>query len=236
MINGKKVLAVIPARGGSKGLTSKNLRELSGKPLLAWTIEAAQQSQYIDRLILSSEDAAIIAAAKAYGCDVPFVRPDELAQDETPGIDPILHALEQVPGYDVVVLLQVTSPLRRVEDIDGCIGTWAEQQVNAVVSVTQASENPYWTFTVDNDQRMAPLFPKENYQRRQELPAVCSLNGAVYVADIAWLQQSQSFLHEQTRAYPMPQRYSLDIDTELDLMLAEAIVAQDNQSGASTRL
>ncbi|MEH2097772.1 acylneuraminate cytidylyltransferase family protein, partial [Nostoc sp.] len=121
MIHGKKVLAIIPARGGSKAVPRKNIREIGGKPLIAWTIEEAKKSQYIDRLILSSEDDEIISIAQKWGCEIAFKRPVELAQDDTPGIAPVLHALNQLPIYDYVVLLQPTSPLRQVIDIDGCI-------------------------------------------------------------------------------------------------------------------
>ena len=121
MIDGRSVLAIIPARGGSKGVPRKNIRPLGGKPLIAWTIEAAHRSAWIDRLILSSEDQEIIDTACAWGCDVPFVRPAELARDCTPGIDPVLHALKQLPSFDLVVLLQPTSPLRSAADIDRCI-------------------------------------------------------------------------------------------------------------------
>lgn len=114
-------LAVIPARGGSKGIPRKNIREIAGKPLIAWSIEEAKKSKYITKLILSSDDKEIIDVAKQYGCEAPFVRPKALAADETPGVDPILHAIEQCPGYDYVVVLQPTSPLRTVENIDGAI-------------------------------------------------------------------------------------------------------------------
>lgn len=114
-------LAIIPARGGSKGVPRKNIRNLAGKPLIAWTIEEAKKSKYINRVILSSDDNEIIEIAKNYNCEVPFVRPKNIAEDNTPGIDPVLHAIKQCPGYDYVVLLQPTSPLRTVEDIDGCI-------------------------------------------------------------------------------------------------------------------
>lgn len=121
MINNKKILAIIPARGGSKGLPRKNIRELAGKPLIAWTIEAGRKSKYIDRLIVSSEDFEIIEVAKKYGAEIPFVRPKHLAEDESLGLDPVFHALRELPGYDIVVLLQPTSPLRLTEDIDACI-------------------------------------------------------------------------------------------------------------------
>ena len=122
MLNGKTILAIIPARGGSKGIPRKNIKPLAGKPLIAWTIEEAKKSKYIDRLILSSEDEEIIRIAKKWGCEVPFVRPKEFAEDETSGIEPILHAIETLSEkYDYVCLLQPTSPLRTVNDIDGCI-------------------------------------------------------------------------------------------------------------------
>jgi N-acylneuraminate cytidylyltransferase len=143
MINGLKVLAIIPARGGSKGLLGKNIRPLGEKPLLAWTIETARQSRYIDRLVLSSEDAEIIRIARAWDCEVPFVRPAELSRDETPGILPILHALARLPGYDLVVKLQPTSPLRSADDIDACIERCSRSDVPACVSVVEPVQSPY---------------------------------------------------------------------------------------------
>ena len=121
MIEGKTVLAVIPARGGSKGVPKKNIRETAGKPLLAWTTEEARKSKYIDRMILSSDDKEIIKVSEKCGLEIPFIRPMELALDESSTEDAILHAIKQVPGYEYVLVLQVTSPLRTVEDIDGCI-------------------------------------------------------------------------------------------------------------------
>jgi len=117
MIDNNMVLGIISARGGSKGIPRKNIKLLAGKPLIAWTIEEAQKSQYLDRLILSSEDMEIISTAQSWGCEVPFIRPAELARDDTPGIDPVIHALHQLAEqYDYVMLLQPTSPLRTVED------------------------------------------------------------------------------------------------------------------------
>jgi CMP-N,N'-diacetyllegionaminic acid synthase len=120
MFEGKTILAIVPARGGSKGVPRKNIRLLAGKPLIAWTIDEAKKSRYIDRLILSSEDDEIIEVAREFGCEIPFKRPDELAQDDTPGIESVIHAINTLEEkYDFVVLLQPTSPLRTVEDIDG---------------------------------------------------------------------------------------------------------------------
>lgn len=220
MIDGKTVLAIIPARGGSKGVPRKNIRELGGKPLIAWTIEEAKKSKYIDRLILSSDDQEIIEVAKSFGCEVPFVRPAELALDETPGIEPVLHAIEMLPGYDIVVLLQATSPFRKVEDIDGCIRHCMDSDATATVSVTEVEQNPYWMYTIDTAGKMAPLILKDTfYTRRQDLPAVYILNGAIYVARSEWLCKQKTFMAEKTLGFVMPQDRSTDIDTEFDLTM-----------------
>lgn len=220
MINGKSVLAIIPARGGSKGVPRKNIRDLAGKPLIAWTIEEAKKSKYIDRLVLSSDDAEIIRVAQSHGCEAPFVRPAELALDETPGIDPILHALQALPGYDYVVLLQPTSPLRSTEDIDGCIARCIAGNANACVTVTQAEQSPYWMYTLGDGGAMQPLIrTDESYARRQDLPEAYILNGAVYVAGSEWLRRHKTFVSDETLAFVMPQERSLDIDTELDLQI-----------------
>ncbi|MCT7995231.1 cytidylyltransferase domain-containing protein [Laspinema olomoucense] len=218
MIEGKTVLAILPARGGSKGVTRKNLREVGGKPLIAWTIEEAKKSLHIDKLIISSEDDEIIQVAKAWGCEVPFKRPIELAQDETPGIEPVLHALKILPQYDYVILLQPTSPLRTVDDIDACLEKCLAFNANACVSVAAVTENPYWMYTISPDSIMHKLIETNNYfTRRQDLPKVYKLNGAVYVAESEWLRKNKSFLSNETMAYIMPWERSVDIDSESDL-------------------
>ncbi|MPL68885.1 CMP-N,N'-diacetyllegionaminic acid synthase [bioreactor metagenome] len=222
MIGGKSVLAIIPARGGSKGVPRKNIRDLAGKPLIAWTIDEAKKSKYIDRLILSSEDEEIINVVKRYGCEVPFVRPQELAADDTPGIEPVLHAMKMMPRYDYIVLLQVTSPMRTVEDIDGCIERCIEQQADSCVSVTEVEKSPYWMYKLDERGKMRPLLKKEDqYYRRQNLPKVYELNGAVYVSDSEYLEQEKSFVTEDTIGYEMSKKHSIDIDTEMDLRIVE---------------
>lgn len=222
MVNDLKVLAVIPARGGSKGVPGKNIRPLGGKPLLAWSVEAARQSRYIDRLILSSDDAEIIRVAREVGCEVPFVRPAELARDETPGIEPVLHALGQVPGYDFVVLLQPTSPFRSAEDIDRCIEACVGGQAPSCVTVTAPEKSPFWMFTLNRESRLSPLLPEPTgFSRRQDLPEVYALNGAVYVARTAWLLERRSFIGPETAGCIMSKEHSVDIDTEEDFALCE---------------
>lgn len=226
MIGNNSVLAIIPARGGSKGIPGKNIRPLLGKPLIAWTIEEARKSTYIDRLILSSDDPQIIDAAQACGCEVPFVRPAALARDDTPGIAPVIHAVQQLPGYDYVALLQPTSPLRRAEDIDMCIRLCVEQNANSCVTVAEAEQHPNWMYTLDAKGRMMPLLPDNDmYVRRQDLPPVYRLNGAVYVAKTDWLVAHNSFLADGVLASPMPQDRSIDIDSETDFQLAALLAA-----------
>lgn len=220
-----KILAIIPARGGSKGVPRKNIRDLAGKPLIAWTIEEAKKSRYIDLLILSSEDDEIIEVAKQYGCEVPFKRPLELAQDDTPGIEPVLHAIEQCPGYDYVVLLQPTSPLRTVEDIDGCIEKLLNSDADFCVSVTEPEKSPYWMYTIE-EERMVPLLPQEELvARRQDLPKVYALNGAVYVGNIMEIIETKNFLTKSTLGYVMSKENSIDIDTEIDFKLCNLITS-----------
>jgi N-acylneuraminate cytidylyltransferase len=221
MINGKRILAIIPARGGSKTIPRKNIKILAGKPLLAWTIEEAHQSKYIDRLILSSEDAEIIEVAQAWGCEVPFVRPVELARDDTPGIAPILHAIRAIEEqYDYVILLQPTSPLRIVNDIDGCISYCVQESAPACVSVCSTEASPYWMFTLNENNKLTPLMSTEKLiELRQELPSVYKLNGAVYIAKIDYLLKTKQFITEETIAYVMPDVRSWDIDKETDFII-----------------
>jgi len=227
MLKNKKILAIIPARGGSKGVPRKNIRNLAGKPLIAWTIEEGKKSKYIDRLIVSSEDSEIIEVAKAYGCDVPFIRPQDLASDETPGIDPVIHALKLLPNYDYVVLLQPTSPLRIVEDIDACIERLFETMAPSCVSVTKPEKSPFWMYTLKEKGLMEPLIQQNAIvTRRQDLPDVYALNGAVYVARTEWLLETKTFLTEETTAYIMSKSRSFDIDTEEDFSLCDWMMSR----------
>ena len=226
MIQGKKILGIIPARGGSKGILGKNIRVIAGKPLIAWTIEEAKKSKYLDRLILSSDDAAIIKVAKKWDLEVPFVRPSDLARDNTPGVDPVLHALKELPGYDYVVLLQPTSPLRSSSDIDGCIEACISKNAPVCVSVVKSEKSPYWSFELKGG-RLAPLFePEISSRRRQDLPSSFSLNGAGYVAKTGWFLEAKTFICPETTAFEMSREGSLDIDTELDIRICEIILSE----------
>lgn len=229
MINGKKVLAIIPARGGSKSVPRKNIKPLCGHPLIAWTINEAKKSAYIDRLIVSTDDEEIAEVARKYDCEVPFLRPAELAQDHTPGIDPVLHALKMIPGFDYVMLLQPTSPLRKVIDIDGCLEKCIYEKAKSSVSVTLVDKSPYWMYSMTERNFLEPVLDnKTTYMRRQDIPSTYTLNGAVYVAESKWLQSTQSFLTQETIGFIMPKERSLDIDTPLDLLIVEFLLMKEH--------
>ena len=218
--------ALIPARGGSKGILRKNIRPMAGKPLIAWTIEAALRSRALDAVVVSTEDEEIAEVAHQWGAQVPFLRPPKLAQDGTPGIAPVLHALEQLPKFDSVLLLQPTSPLRTTEDIDACICLARDLQAPSVVSVSEPEKHPYWMYRLGADQCLQTLIDVPHISRRQELPPVFAINGALYYARANWLQQHRTFVTAETVAYIMPPERSVDLDTLLDWKLAELLLKE----------
>ena len=224
MINGRQVLAVITARGGSKGLPRKNVLPFRGAPLIAWTIRAAQAAPSIDRLILSSDDPEIIETARSLGCEAPFQRTAELSSDTAASIDVVLDAAERVPGYDVIVLLQPTSPLRVAGDIEATLALMADSGAPSAVSVSEAPCHPYAIFGRDPTSRLSAFadIPAGISLRRQDLPPAYCLNGAVYAAELAWLRAERTMCKAgETVAWEMPVERSADIDTLEDLRAAE---------------
>ena len=210
-----RVLAVISARGGSKGVPRKNVRLLAGKPLITWTIEQAAQSRYIDRVIVSSEDEEICQVAKESGAEVPFVRPAELASDTASGVDVLCHAVENAGAdYDYVVLLQPTSPLRESTDIDAAIECCVSRAAKSVVSVAEATKSPYWM-----------------YQMKEGGPQSYALNGALYVLEVPTLLANRKILDGQTLGYVMPAERSYDIDSETDFLICEFLKTRMELNG-----
>lgn len=225
MIDDLSVLGLIPARGGSKGLPRKNIRELHGKPLLGWTVEAARNSRYIDRLVLSTDDPDIADVGRALDCEVPFRRPDSLASDTATSAAVLEHAVGELPGYDVAVLLQPTSPLRATEDIDACVEMWRESDAETCVSITEAPEPPQWLFYRAEDGRLSRACDTlPEVEARQEARDAYVLNGAVYVVSVPWFLGEGSLLSEDAIGYRMPTERSVDIDTRFDLQLAELML------------
>ena len=231
MINDKKILAIITARGGSKGIPRKNIKLLAGKPLIAWTIEEAKKSKYIDRLILSSEDDEIIKVAKEWGCEVPFVRPKELAKDETKSIDVVLHAIQEVKEkYNLICLLQPTSPLRTYVDIDNCLELSSFNAGWNAVSVTEVDKDPLFFFEHDGAYLKANNLNANFNIRRQDLNKKYYVNGAIYINDIEDLMYRKAFITFNTIGYIMPKIRSIDIDNMFDFDLCEFIINRNEKS------
>lgn len=220
-----KTLAVITARGGSKGLPGKNVMVAGGKPLVAWTVEAAVSAECVDRVILSSDDDDIIAAAKSAGSEIPFRRPDYLSDDTASSIDVVLHAIDKVPGYDYVVLLQPTSPLRTSADIDAAFKLLLESGGESCVSICEADQSPYLMYQVAGTNKLKRILPEIcGVTRRQDLPLTYVLNGAIYIAKVDWLLEKRNFIDVDTQGYIMPKERSLDIDTAADFEIFKSIV------------
>ncbi|WP_206810941.1 acylneuraminate cytidylyltransferase family protein [Paradesulfitobacterium ferrireducens] len=227
-----KILGLIPARGGSKGIPRKNVRILGGKPLLAWTVEAAVRSSCLDRIILSTDDEEIASVGKQIGCEVPFLRPAELAKDETPGIEPVLHAikwLKENEDYEpeFIMLLQPTSPFRTSEQIKEAVKLIQTREFllfDSLVSVVKPDHSPEWMFVEKKDGRITPLLYSHQVNRRQELSLTYALNGAMYIARTETLIIEKSFVTERTMAFQMDKITSLDIDTMFDWKIAECFV------------
>lgn len=222
MIKGKKILALITARGGSKGIPGKNTRLLGGKPLVVWTIEAALDSRYVDRTVLSSDDEKIISVAEKAGAEVPFRRPANLATDEATSVDVVAHALAQITGFDYLLLLQPTSPFRTAADIDVFLEFAMEHKSTTCVSVTPSPAHPFQIFSLSAD-RLTAFVPAPP-QRRQDLPPAYVLNGALYLVETNWFLKNRMFLSPETVGFVMPTERSLDIDTPADWEEAERLV------------
>lgn len=224
------VIAIIPARGGSKGVPHKNIRLLCGKPLVAYSIEAALGSEYIDRVVVSTEDEEIAQVSREYGAEV-VRRPSELAQDGTPSLPVYQHAIRhlgETEDYrpEITVVLQPTSPLRLAEDIDRAIESFVEAKCDSVVGVCEVEHPPHWMYTLTGN-RLKPLIKDgEKVGRRQDAPKVYRLNGAVYVTSRDMMMKENRLLGRDTRAYIMPLERSIDIDTELDFKLAALLIGE----------
>lgn len=234
------VLAVIPARGGSKGLPRKNVLPLAGRPVIAYSIKAALDSRLLSGIpVVSTDDCEIAEVARQWGAQVPFLRPSELSEDETATIPVLLHAIRWLEknsssSPDYIMLLQPTSPLRTAEDIDNVIQLALDNDADGVVSVCTSSHHPYLAKKVDQEGKIQDFIPiGGTHNRRQDLPSAYTVNGAIYLAKRDVLLEQQTFYTESTYAYIMPVERSLDIDTPWDLFLAERILESGLQTEGS---
>ncbi len=229
MYKDKKILAIIPARGGSKRLPGKNIKELAGKPLIAWAIDSALQSDIFDEIMVNTDDQTIADVAKDFGASIPFLRDDSLATDTASSLDVVIQTIEyykkQNQEFDIVVLLQPTSPLRDSQDIINAVDTFIDKEASSVLTVCEVDHPVQWCNTLDTNLSM-DSFIKDEYKdcRSQDLEVNYRLNGAVYVWETQeFLQKTEAILNPAI-ASVMSRSHSIDIDEEIDFLIAETLV------------
>ncbi|APA59239.1 acylneuraminate cytidylyltransferase family protein [Campylobacter coli] len=232
-----KILAIIPARSGSKRLVDKNIMYLQEKPLIAWSIEAAIKSKFIDRVVVSTDSFKYADIAKNYGALVPFIRKGMLALDSTPTFDVIEDVIKfynsRQISYKYIILLQPTSPLRNEKHIDEAIELFFLKKANSIVSVCECEHSPLWTNVLSSDGSM-DNFIKEDIKnlRSQDLPKYYRLNGAIFIAEISSYLKYKSFFMPNSFAYKMSTKESIDIDTEIDFLMAEILLNKKGLNGS----
>lgn len=238
MIEDKRILALIPARSGSKGLPGKNIRPLMGKPLLAWPIEAALGSNYVDRVVLSTDSADYAELGRKFGADVPFLRPSELASDLAPSMGFILYAIDKLEAegdiYDYLLLLEPTSPMTEASDIDAAfeaLNATKGAMTSAVGIAAMATQHPAFAVRLDAKSRIAPYtgINFANLPRRQDLQPVFALDGSLYISTIKALREEESFCHSKTMGIPMDREKALEVDDLIDFLSIEAIMNHRNR-------
>lgn len=227
MYKDKKILAVITARGGSKGIPRKNIKDLCGKPLIAYTIKAAKASKYLTRCIVSTDDKEIADISRKFDADVPFIRPEEFAQDESTSMEVVRHALSWLSEnkdeyYDYLMILQPTSPLRTAEDIDACIEKIVDTNADSVMSMMELVDFSLKKLKVIEDDEIKPLVEEEAGQssRRQDLSKIYKRNCAIYLTKTELIMKGDLF-GKISRPYIMSEERSVDINKPIDFELAE---------------
>ena len=225
------IIALIPARSGSKSIKDKNLIELGGRPLIAWSIETALACKKIDKVIVSTDSWKYAKLAEKYGAEVPFLRPKKIATDTSPVIETIRHAVFELEKkgdkIDIIVLLQPTSPFRRVKDIDKSLKMIKQPNTDSVVGVCEAEHNPYHVMTaIKNNYLVYPLFKtaKKAIHYRQGAPKVYRINGCLYTFKRNAFMKTGTIFTKKARPLIMPGELSIDIDTKTDLLYAEFVL------------
>lgn len=227
----KKIIGIILARGGSKGIKDKNIIKFGNKPLIKWTFDAAKKSKKISKLILSTDSKKIASLAKKNKIEVPFLRPKKLAGDKSKSIDAIEHAInffkKQGVFFDYIVLLEPTSPLRTTLDIDKSINLMTRNKADSLVSVCRVDEiNPSFLFKKKN-KKLRPLEKKiSNHLRRQDVEPIYFLEGTIYISKTLVLFEKRSFCHSNTIGFEVPKWKSLEIDDKTDLEIGKSILKQ----------
>ena len=236
----KHILAIITARGTSKGVPRKNIREIAGRPLIAWTIDAALHSNHDMRLIVSTDDEEIGSVSREYGAEVPFLRPAELASDTATSASVVLHAtkwLEENDNYrpELILLLQPTSPFRTSQDIGCALKIQEKNDADAVISVTPNMQPVQWLRRIDANGMLTDYVTEDTFPgRRQDAAPFFQYNGAIYVIKPDVLFKEQTFYAQQSYAYVMPPERSVDIDTKFDFLIAELLMQHQQKAGIVT--
>jgi len=226
------MIAIIPARGGSKGLPGKNILPLLGKPLIGYSVEAALDSKYVDEVIVSTDSEKIAETAKNFGASVPFMRPAELAGDTSRAIDVYIHTIDRLSSefgknVDNFIVLQPTSPLRTTQDIDEAIRIFRIKEADSVISVTEAVHPPVWSKKISQTGTLIEYFPKHaTNKNRQEIEKAYMPNGAIFIFNYLKLKEEYKYYFERTYPYVMPAKRSVDIDTQLDFDFAEFLMSK----------
>lgn len=242
MYQGHSFLAIIPARSGSKGLPDKNIKPLCGKPLLAWSIQAALDSKYIDEIVVSTDSNIYADIAKSYGANVPFLRPDYLSSDTTTTFEVLEHCIDYYKKelnkeFDYVVLLQPTSPLRQSWHIKESCEKIITHNMDSLISVCKCEHSPLWSNTLPEDENMNGFLQDSiRNVRSQDLPQYYRLNGVIFIAKTQSLLTHRSFFTPQSIAYKMDNIYSSDIDSPLDFDFATLLATKVMGGGADTKL
>lgn len=225
MIGDFSVVALIPARGGSKGIPGKNIKQMAGRPMIDCTIRAGLESRYVDDVVVSTDDEGIAEVARSCGADVPFMRPLELVSDTSRTVDAVVHARDKFLAagkhYDVLVLLQATSPLRTAEDVDAALEMFVRKGRASLVAVTPATEHPIHMCTIDGDGMRHALLPGVNGTvRRHDMPPAYRVNGAIYINDADEITLDTSF-NDNEVGFVMSAEHSVDVDDFEDFACAE---------------
>ncbi|WP_121662789.1 acylneuraminate cytidylyltransferase family protein [Metabacillus litoralis] len=233
MYKNMSFLAVIPARGGSKGIPGKNIINVNGKPLIQYTVDAAKKSKYIDRIVVSTDDSKIADVSIQCGAEVPFLRPENLANDTAKTIDVLIHTLEELnklgSHFDYIVLLQPTQPLRTNEQIDLAIENIVLQNAESLVSITEVSEHPVLFRTLDPNGVVHNLLNTNSTIRRQDFPKIYRVNGSIYINKINENFNSNTSLNDNKLAFLMGREFDIDIDEPFDLEVLKLILDQKKQ-------
>ena len=245
MIGQQRLLAIIPARGGSKRLPGKNTLKLAGKPMIAWSIEAALESKFIDKVIVTTEDEDIVNIAREFGAEVPFIRPNELASDSASSIDTVIHAIQALKdlyddSYEYIILLQPTSPFRTSQHIDEAVGLLMDRNADGIVSICEADNvkmkiNPF-PVSMDENGKIyeksdhSPTNKRNLHLNVKEFDKEYRINGAIYLCKTSILTKELTFFHESSYAYVMDPSESIDIDYDYDYKKCELIINKRNSN------